>query len=155
QGELAYLTDPTSRGYAAHGVRDSRTVGDTEVRIRGEAEKLGPVVPRGFLSAFEVPGAAKVNPKQSGRLELARWLTSPKNPLTARVIVNRVWQRLLGQGIVTTVDNYGVAGDRPSHPELLDHLASRFIRETWSVKKLVRAIVLTRAYQLGADPPAP
>jgi cytochrome c553 len=154
RGELANLTDPASRGYAVHGVRDSSTVGDTEIRIRGEAEKLGPVVPRGFLSAFEVPGAAPVNRKQSGRLELARWLTSPNNPLTARVIVNRVWQRLFGQGIVTTVDNFGVTGDTPSHPELLDHLASRFIREGWSVKKLVRALVLTRAYQLGTDAPA-
>jgi cytochrome c553 len=154
RGELANLTDPASRGYAVHGVRDSGTVGDTQVRIRGEAEKLGPVVPRGFLSAFEVPGAAEVNPEQSGRLELARWLSSPKNPLTARVMVNRVWQRLFGQGIVTTVDNFGVTGDTPSHPELLDHLASRFLREGWSVKKLVRTLVLTRAYQLGTDAPA-
>src|SRR5207249_10050375 len=127
---------------------------DTEVRIRGEAEKLGPVVPRGFLTAVEAPGTAKVNPKQSGRLELADWLTSPKNPLTSRVAVNRIWQHLFGQGIVTTVDNFGVAGDRPSHPELLDHLANRFIRDGWSVKRLVRAVVLTRAYQLSCDDPA-
>ncbi len=149
--ELNALTDPAARGYAVHGVRDAQTVGDTELRVRGQAEKLGPVVPRGFLTAFEVPDAPAVNPKQSGRLELAQWLTSPRNPLTPRVIVNRVWQHLFGQGIVSTVDNFGVTGDVPSHPELLDYLASRFLREERSVKKLVRTLVLTRAYQLGSD----
>ncbi len=154
QGELVALTDPAARGYAVHGVRDAKTIADTEVRLRGEAEKLGPVVPRGFLSAFDVPGAPKVNPKQSGRLELAEWLTSPRNPLTPRVIVNRTWQHLFGRGIVSTVDNFGVTGDRPSNPELLDHLTSRFVRDGWSVKKLVRALVLTRAYQLSSEAPA-
>src|SRR5262249_37192531 len=97
---------------------------------------------------------AAVNREQSGRLELARWLSSPKNPLTPRVIVNRVWGRLFGQGIVTTVDNFGFTGAPPSHPELLDHLASNFIRDGWSVKNLVRALVLSRAYQLSTDAPA-
>jgi hypothetical protein len=132
-------------------VRDAQAVGDTEVRVRGEAEKLGPAVPRGFLSAFDVPGAAPVNPKQSGRLELANWLTSPKNPLTPRVFVNRVWQQLFGEGIVGTVDNFGTTGASPSHPELLDHLATRFVRDGWSLKRLVRAVVLSRAYQLSAE----
>jgi cytochrome c553 len=154
EAELAALTDPLASGRAVHGVRDAKTVGDTEVRVRGEAEKVGPAVPRGFLTAFDVPGAARVNPSQSGRLELARWLTSPNNSLTARVIVNRVWQHLFGQGIVTTVDNFGTTGDTPSHPELLDHLARRFVRDGWSVKRLVRTIVLTRAYGLGSDAPA-
>jgi cytochrome c553 len=149
--ELNALTDPATRGYAVHGVRDAKNIGDTELRVRGQAEKLGPVVPRGFLTSFVVPDAPAVNPKQSGRLELAWWLTSPKNPLTPRVIVNRVWQHLFGQGIVSTVDNFGTTGDVPSHPELLDHLANRFVREGWSVKKLVRALVLSRAYQLGSD----
>ncbi|HEV3438954.1 MAG TPA: DUF1553 domain-containing protein, partial [Gemmata sp.] len=151
QAEYAALTDPVARGYAIHGVRDSKKVGDTEVRIRGEAEKLGPAISRGFLTTFEVPGAAKVNLVQSGRLELANWLTSSKNPLTPRVVVNRVWQHLFGQGLVSTVDNFGVMGATPSHPELLDHLANRFIDEGWSVKKLVRTIVLTRVYQLGSE----
>jgi len=153
QTELLALTDPAARGYAVHGVRDAEKVADTQVRIRGEAERLGPTVPRGFLSALEVPGAPSVNPTQSGRLELAKWLTSPANPLTPRVIVNRAWYHLFGQGIVTTVDNFGVTGDRPSHPELLDHLASRFVEEGWSMKKLVRTLVLSRAYQLGSDAP--
>jgi hypothetical protein len=90
QGELNALTDPAVRGLAVHGARDSQTIADTEVRLRGEAEKLGPIVPRGFLTTFEVPGAPAVNPKQSGRLELAQWLTSAKNSLAPRVAVNRV-----------------------------------------------------------------
>ncbi len=151
KGELLALTDPAARGHAVHGVRDAKAVGDTQVRIRGEAERLGPTVPRGFLTAFEVPGAPAVNPSQSGRLELAQWLTSPRNPLTPRVVVNRVWQHLFGRGIVSTVDNFGTTGDAPSNPELLDHLATRFVRDGWSIKRLVRAIVLSRAYQLSSE----
>jgi mono/diheme cytochrome c family protein len=151
QARLDALTDPVGRGHAVHGARDAQTVSDTEVRLRGEAEKLGPVVPRGFLTAFEVPGAAPVNSKQSGRLELARWLTSPSNPLSPRVAVNRAWQHLFGTGIVNTVDNFGTTGGAPSHPELLDHLAARFVADGWSVKKLVRRLVLTRAYQLSSE----
>lgn len=113
QGDLLALTDPAARGHAVHGVRDATTVADTEVRIRGEAERLGPTVPRGFLSAFQVPGTEPVNPQQSGRLELAKWLTSANNPLTGRVIVNRVWQSLFGTGIVNTVDNFGINGGQP------------------------------------------
>ncbi|MDB5306147.1 MAG: Planctomycete cytochrome [Gemmataceae bacterium] len=151
QSELLALTDPAQRGLAAHGVRDAKVVTDTEVRIRGEAEKLGPVVPRGFLTALTVPEARPINPHQSGRLELARWLTGENNALTPRVAVNRVWAHLFGRGLVSTVDNFGTTGDKPSHPELLDHLAGRFVRDGWSVKKLVRAIALSRAYQLSAD----
>jgi hypothetical protein len=154
QGELLALTDPGARGYAVHGVREDAAPGDTEVRIRGEAERLGPVVPRGFLTAFAVPGAPSVNPKQSGRLELAQWLTHPRNPLTPRVAVNRAWQHLFGQGIVATTDNFGVNGDQPSHAGLLDHLAAQFVRDGWSVKRLVRTLVLSRAYRLSADAPA-
>ncbi len=154
QAELLALTDFAASGRAAHGVREAKTIGDTALRVRGQAEALGPVVPRGFFSVVPVPDAPKVNPAHSGRLELAEWLTSAGNPLTPRVMVNRVWQHLFGQGLVTTVDNFGTTGDRPSHPELLDYLAGRFVREGWSVKKLVRALVLTHAYQLSADAPA-
>jgi mono/diheme cytochrome c family protein len=154
QEELFSLTDPATNAQVALGVREANTVGDTEIRIRGEAEKLGPVVPRGFLSVLSVPNVQKVNAKQSGRLELAQWLTSAKNPLTQRVIVNRIWHHLFGQGLVGSVDNFGVTGDKPSHPELLDHLARRFVEDGWSIKKLVRAVVLSRAYQLSAEAPA-
>jgi cytochrome c553 len=133
------------------GVREGKAPADTEIRVRGEAEALGPTVPRGFLTAFEVPGAAPVNPKQSGRLELADWLTSDKNPLASRVMANRVWKHLFGQGIVSSVDNFGTTGAAPSDPDLLDHLANRFIRDGWSVKKLIRTLVLTHAYRLSSD----
>jgi hypothetical protein len=148
------LTDPASTGKVTLGVREAKVVGDIEVRIRGEAEKLGPVVPRAFLSVLNVPDAQRINSKQSGRLELAQWLTSKKNPLTPRVMVNRIWQHLFGQGLVSSVDNFGVTGDVPTHPELLDYLAARFVKDGWSVKKLVRALVLSRAYQLGSEAPA-
>jgi hypothetical protein len=151
QTELAALTDPAVIGKVALGVRDAEKVADTEIRIRGEAEKLGPVVPRGFLSVLDVPGAAKVNPIGSGRLELAEWLASANNPLTPRVMVNRAWKHLFGQGLVRSVDNFGVTGDVPSDLELLDHLAARFVRDGWSVKRLVRAVVLSRAYRLGSE----
>ena len=151
QADMLALSDPAMQGPVAFGARDSKTISDTEIRVRGEAEQLGPVVARGFLGAISVPDAAAVNPNQSGRLELAQWLASEKNPLTSRVMVNRIWQHLFGQGLVLSVDNFGVTGDAPSHPELLDHLAQRFIREGWSVKKLVRALVLTRTYQLASQ----
>jgi cytochrome c553 len=151
QTELIALKDPAVNGPVAMGVREARTIGDTEIRIRGEAEKLGPSVPRGFLSVIQMPHAGKINSKHSGRLELAQWLASKENPLTPRVMVNRLWKHLFGKGLVSSVDNFGVTGDLPSHPELLDHLARRFIENGWSVKKLVRTIVLSRAYQLSAD----
>ena len=155
QNELLALSDPAAGGgQAAFGVRDSKTVGDTEIRIRGEAEKMGPLVPRGFLSLPQFADPPKIAAGQSGRLELAVWLTSEHNPLTPRVITNRVWKHLFGQGLVNTVDNFGVTGDKPSHPELLDHLAARFVYDGWSIKRLVRTIVLSRAYRLGSEVPA-
>ena len=154
QADLLALSDPAMQGPVAFGVRDSKTVSDTELRVRGEAEQLGPVIARGFLGVISFADPPRVNPNQSGRLELAQWLTSEQNPLTSRVMANRIWQHLFGQGLVLSVDNFGVTGDPPSHPELLDHLARRFIRDGWSIKKLVRAIVLTRTYQLGSQTPA-
>jgi len=151
QAELTALTDPAANGEVALGVRDAKQVADTEIRIRGEAEKLGPIVPRGFLGLLPSHGQPTINPTQSGRLELVQWLTSETNPLTPRVMANRVWQHLFGEGLVKSVDNFGVTGDVPSHPDLLDHLATRFARDGWSVKRLVRAVVLSRAYGLSSD----
>ncbi len=152
QAELAALDDPAANGARiAFGVTDKQKPADTAIRLRGEAEKHGPVVARGFLTAFEVAGAKPVNPAESGRRELAEWIVSPNNPLTARVAVNRAWLHLFGAGIVRSVDNFGVTGDRPSHPELLDYLANRFVSEGWSTKRLVRSIVLTHAYRLGSE----
>ncbi|MFM8930763.1 MAG: DUF1553 domain-containing protein, partial [Gemmataceae bacterium] len=90
----------------------------------------------------------KIPAGNSGRLELAGWIASRDNPLTARVLVTRVWMHLFGKGLVPTADDFGLAGRPPTHPELLDHLATRFMEDGWSVKRLVRHLVMTRAYQL-------
>ncbi len=137
----------------AVGVRDKKKIADYPIQVRGERNRAGDVVQRGFLSCVELPIPAKVeNQEQSGRLELARWLTHPRHPLTGRVLVNRVWQHLFGQGLVETVDNFGVNGMPPTHPQLLDWLADRFVNEhAWSLKSLVRELVMTRTYQLSTD----
>lgn len=150
QAEYMALNDPASTGEVAMGLRDAAKVGDTEIRLRGEAEKLGPIAPRGFLKVVEFEGQPSVPADKSGRLELAQWLTSPKNPLTSRVIVNRAWHHLFGAGLVRSVDNFGITGDTPSHPELLDYLANEFVTDGWSLKRLVRRLVLTRAYGLSS-----
>jgi len=98
--------------------------------------------------------APKIPADHSGRLELAQWITNPENPLTPRVYVNRIWQHLFGTGLVSTVDNFGSMGDQPANPQLLDYLAQDFIQNGWSTKKLIREIVLTRAYRLGSEVPA-
>ena len=90
----------------------------------------------------------------SGRLELAQRIANSENPLTARVMVNRVWHHLFGTGIVRTVDDFGHVGDLPSHPELLDHLTTEFVEDGWSVKRLIRRLVLTRTFQLASAPTA-
>ena len=133
---------------------------DAHISLGGNPHNLGAEVPRGFLSLVPLPATAKIAnrrligigfQKSSGRLELARWLTDPENPLTARVIANRVWHHLFGRGIVGSVDNFGLLGERPSHPELLDHVALRLQRLDWSVKALIREIVLSRTYALAAE----
>jgi hypothetical protein len=107
-------------------------------------------VARGFLRAATHDSPPAIPEKQSGRRELGEWLANPANPLTARVMANRVWNWLFGAGLVRTADNFGTAGEAPSHPELLDYLAIRFLEEGWSVKKLVREIVLSQTYQLSS-----
>ena len=135
------------------------------VHLRGNRFTLGKAVPRGVLqviagrrSAGAGPGNP-VDPNQlsSGRLELARWIASPENPLTARVMVNRIWQHHFGRGLVATSDNFGTRGERPSHPELLDWLARRFVESGWSVKAMHRLMVLSSTYQQGghAEPRRP
>jgi hypothetical protein len=116
------------------------------VFLRGNPYNLGPAVPRHFLTCLSGPDR-KPFTDGSGRLELAKAIADPKNPLTARVFVNRVWQALFGRGIVTTPGDFGLRGDPPTHPELLDHLASTFMADNWSVKRLVQRIVLSAAYR--------
>lgn len=134
----------------AMGVRDKKKPADCKVNINGDAKKLGGDVSRGFLTAFQLPNVESIDPTQSGRLELASWLTNLDHPLTARVMTNRVWQHLFGKGLVHTPDDFGEYGARPTHPELLDHLANRFVDDGWSSKRLIRSIVLSRTYRLAS-----
>ncbi|MEY5026799.1 MAG: hypothetical protein RLZZ244_2327 [Verrucomicrobiota bacterium] len=124
---------------------------DCALRIRGERAQLGPLVPRGRILIPGMPEISPVPHGESGRRQLALWLASPENPLTARVAVNRVWEHLFGKGIVPTSTDFGFMGDKPSHPELLDHLATRFMQGRWSIKALVRGIVLSRAYRMSSQ----
>jgi hypothetical protein len=137
-------------------VAEEKEVGDTSVHIRGNVHNMAERVPRGFLGAASNGPSPPIPDHESGRRQLAEWLAQPDNPLTARVLVNRVWHWLFGAGLVRTTDNFGTAGEPPSHPELLDYLARRFIDEGWSIKKLVRRIVVSHAYRLStaADGPA-
>lgn len=134
----------------ALAVNDEKSVGDSNICIRGEPRNLGPKVPRGFLSVASLPDTPEIGPDESGRLALAHWLADDRNPLTARVYVNRVWHYLMGVGLVRSVDNFGVLGERPTHPELLDQLAVEFMAHNWSTKWLVREIVLSHVYQLDS-----
>ena len=135
----------------AMGVRDVKKPADAKINLKGDAKKLGEVVPRGFVSACKAGADITINPQQSGRRQLAQWLTSPDHPLTARVMVNRIWMHLFGRGIVATPNDFGVYGERPTHPRLLDHLASQFMAKGWSIKRLIRSIVLSRTYQLDSS----
>jgi len=128
-------------------VRERAEIHDSPIHLRGSVHTLGEVVPRGFLQVVAPAPAAPLPSEQSGRVELADWIASPENPLTARVFVNRVWHWLFGQGLVRTVDNFGTTGETPSHPELLDHLAARFQTEGGSLKQLIRYLVTSQAYR--------
>jgi hypothetical protein len=134
----------------AMGVEDSPTIEDCKICIRGSVQHRGPAVPRGVLQVALVGEPPKMPVDHSGRLELARWIASAENPLTARVYVNRAWHYLFGAGLVRTLDNFGATGELPSHPKLLDYLAARFVDEGWSTKKLVRELALSRAYRINS-----
>lgn len=143
----------------AMAMRDGGTAGglfpgiqDVPIHIRGSYTRLGPVVPR-RLPEFFAGTAQRPIEHGSGRLQLASWVASPENPLTARVIVNRVWQWHFGVGLVATPNNFGLLSERPSHPELIDWLASRFMEEGWSLKRLHRRIMLSATYQQSSASP--
>jgi hypothetical protein len=133
-----------------HIIEDRAKLKTERVRIRGSAENLGEEAPRRFL-AILCDGDAKPFSKGSGRLELAEAIATARNPLTARVMVNRVWHHVFGTGIVRTLANFGQLGEKPSHPELLDYLAARFVEQGWSVKRLLREILLSSTYALSAE----
>jgi hypothetical protein len=124
---------------------------DLKIHIRGSIDNLGASAPRGVLQVANYGPAPKMPTGSSGRLELAHWIVDPANPLTSRVMANRVWHWLIGAGLVRTVDNFGTTGESPSHPELLDHLAVQFVQQGWSMKKLIRTIVLSRTYRLSSS----
>lgn len=130
-------------------------IGDAPVYLRGEYQHPGPIVPRRFPVILAGDNQTPIGARtaQSGRRELAEWLTAPDHPLTPRVMVNRIWQQLFGQGLVRTPDNFGRLGETPTHPELLDHLAHRFVASGWSVKQLVRAIVLSATFRQSSIVP--
>ena len=129
-----------------HAYRDAEVPKDARLAVRGDKKNLGPAVPRRFLSVL-IDGDSDRFEQGSGRLELARAIASPRNPLTARVFVNRLWQWRFGRGLVSTPSNFGQLGERPTHPELLDWLAAEFVESGWSIKKLDRAILLSDAYR--------
>ena len=119
---------------------------DAQVYMRGNPANPGPTVPRGFPLVLAGEHQPPIR-KGSGRRELAMWLCRPDHPLTARVMVNRIWQHHFGEGLVRTSTNFGFMGESPSHPELLDYLASRFVASDWSVKAMHRLIMSSKVYQ--------
>jgi hypothetical protein len=149
--QIAELQAQAGGGELVMAVRDSARPANVNVNIRGEVTDLGPEVPRGFVRVLTYAQSPDVNQQQSGRLQLAMWMTSKQNPLTARVMANRVWFHLFGRGIVNTVDNFGALGEAPSNQPLLDYLAIRFVQSDWSVKQLIREVMLSRAYQLSSE----
>jgi len=132
-----------------HILADAKEAHDMPLHKRGDPYNLGEPVPRHFLSVLGDPQPASLN-TGSGRLDLANQIASAANPLTARVIVNRIWHYHFGAGLVRSLSNFGAAGDRPSHPELLDDLAVRFVENGWSIKKLHREILLSSAYAMSS-----
>ena len=124
-------------------ITQTKQLRPTYIHTRGDFRRRGEEVSPGSPAALP----AMPTPEDADRLALAQWLVSPEHPLTARVTVNRLWQELLGRGLVVTSENFGVRGERPSHPELIDWLAMEFIQNGWSVKEILRQIVLSETYQ--------
>ena len=135
------------------GMADLEAGRNARILKAGNAGDLGDEVPRGFLSLLS-DGPRDPLPRGSGRREMAELVASDRNPLTARVMVNRIWHHLFGRGIVATVDNLGRFGERPSHPDLLDHLATRFVEKGWSIKQAIRHVVMSRTFQQSSAAPA-
>jgi hypothetical protein len=146
--KLAELRKSAPPRPAAMAVEEAKTIEDCQICIRGSVRHRGRAVPRGVVQVATLGSPPPMPTNQSGRRELAEWIVSPQNPLTARVYVNRVWSYVFGAGFVRTPDNFGTAGERPSHPELLDYLAARFMQDGWSTKRLVRDMVLSHTYRM-------
>ena len=149
-GEISRLKKNLPAPFKVMGVTEYPTQ-DVRVHLKGDYLTLGDLVPRGVPSAWTGGEKIEMPAEQSGRLELARWISSAKNPLTPRVIVNRLWRWHFGRGIVATPDNFGGLGEEPSHPKLLDHLASLFINSGWSVKSMHRVLMNSATYRQSAS----
>lgn len=147
EGKLATVDDEGNPLPLCMGVLDAAKAVDSPVYVRGELKSPTDSVPRGVPALFNMEAVKPESSDRSGRLALAGWVTRSDHPLTARVMANRVWSHLFGAGLVETVDNFGPTGQAPSHPALLDYLAVQLRESGWSVKKLVREIVLSRAYR--------
>ena len=132
-------------------ITEEETIGDTEIRIRGNVHNLGEIASRGFLQVVRTEIQPHFTTQESGRRELGNWITAVDNPLTSRVICNRLWHWLFGQGIVRTTDNFGTTGEMPSHPQLLDYLATRLVQKKWSLKSILREMVNSQTYRLSTD----
>src|SRR5439155_9588072 len=143
--EQLMVTHPGSPPRAMVLVNASQPV-QPRVLVRGNPRNPGEAVPRQFLAVLTGP-ERKPFTQGSGRLELARAIASRGNPLTARVMVNRIWQHHFGAGLVRTSSDFGLRGEPPTHPELLDYLAARFMADGWSIKKIHRLIMLSSVYQ--------
>jgi mono/diheme cytochrome c family protein len=141
--------DKAPRPPAVHALREGTRPANMRVHVRGNPNNLGDEAPRRFLAVL-TRGEPAPFAQGSGRLELAKAIATRDNPLTARVLVNRVWAHLFGRGLVATTSNFGKLGEPPSHPELLDWLAARFVEDGWSVKKLIRRILLSSTYQMSS-----
>ena len=139
-----------SKAPKAFAMQDDAKPADMPIYVRGNPYAPAAVVPRGALRVASWDKFPAIPAGQSGRLQLAEWIADRRNPLTARVTVNRLWQKLFGEGLVRSVDYFGERGERPSHPELLDHLATRFMADGWSQKRFLRGLVLSRAYRLSS-----
>lgn len=145
RAELAALKKEAPVLPTAMGVSEGE-VANVPVHQRGSHLSLGKIVPRRYPKVLALPGQPSIPPDASGRLQLANWLTNPDHPLTARVLVNRVWRWHFGRGLVDSTDNFGELGSDPSHPELLDWLAGQLIDSGWTLKKLHRTIVTSNTY---------
>src|SRR5262249_32983227 len=151
RADLESLKKALPERYAfLHTIADIDNPADLKQALRGDPYNLGDPVPRSFLSILS-DGSPVPFHNGSGRLELPEAIGNARNPLTARVMVNRIWQRHFGSGIVRTPSNFGLLGDRPSHPELLDYLANRFVELHWSMKALHREIMLSAVYALSSE----
>jgi len=131
------------------GVQTTERPKNARVLVRGEIDQPAQEVPRGFVRVLS-SSQPDIRPDSSGRLELAKWMTSPEHPLTARVMVNRIWLHLMGAALVREPENFGASGPGPTHPELLDYLAVRFVESGWSVKSIIREIATSRVYRLSS-----